>query len=228
MDAKHFDAWTRRRFGLAAGSAIAALFALRDADHVGARKRRCKKLGRACAFSGGHCCGKLQCDYNYFTDSVPNDTFCCKPDGASCTSHESCCSTYCEADTDTCKTCRGRDCTGQPDCCPQWGCEKGFCGGCADFGQGCNAEHPCCADNGACDKGFCGGCVRTLDPTDPTSGNPPCPQNGAYCCDTDCTGGVCVSQQGGPCARNVDCRTCYENFPNQCDGACDLDTHTCV
>jgi len=29
MDAKHFDAWTRLRFGLAAGSAVAALVAFR-------------------------------------------------------------------------------------------------------------------------------------------------------------------------------------------------------
>jgi len=33
MDAKHFDAWTRRRFGLAAGSTLAARFARRH-NHV--------------------------------------------------------------------------------------------------------------------------------------------------------------------------------------------------
>ena len=49
MDAKHFDAWTRRKFGLAAGSAVAALVAFRHADDAGARKR-CKRLGRTCAF----------------------------------------------------------------------------------------------------------------------------------------------------------------------------------
>ena len=46
MDAKHFDAWTRRYFGLAAGSAVAAPFACRnqapgEPDRGGATHQRC-------------------------------------------------------------------------------------------------------------------------------------------------------------------------------------------
>jgi hypothetical protein len=226
MDRNHFDVWTRRHFGLAAGSALAALFALRNMDEAGARRRRCLRQGRACLTAKRHCCGKLACDNTFAHGTY--DYFCCKVDGAACTPgtpETPCCSSYCDADTKICKTCRGRACAGQQDCCPLWDCEDGFCGGCADFGWACTDVHPCCSENDDCTNGFCGGCVRAFSPE---SGNPPCPQNGALCCDTECNGGICVSEQGGPCARDVDCRTCYENFPDQCDGACDLDTHTCV
>src|SRR5215218_6322438 len=137
MDAKHFDAWTRRRFGLAAGSAVAALVAFRHTDDV-AGKRRCKRLGRPCAFDGRRCCGTLQCDYNYFPDADPNETFCCKPDGASCTSDESCCSTNCDSNSGKCTTCGGRACGGAEMCCPKNPCQDGFCGGCVKYGAPCS------------------------------------------------------------------------------------------
>jgi len=231
MDAKHFAAWTRRRFGLAAGSAVAALVAFRHADDAEARKRRCKKLGRPCAFDGRRCCGTLQCDYNYFPDADPNETFCCKPDGASCTSPESCCSTNCGSDG-TCTSCRGRVCDEANPCCPKIPCEAGFCGGCAKYGAPCDAiTRPCCPDNVGpdstdCTQGYCGSCIRAQADDE----TPPCSGTGADCCDTDCVQGLCVSNQGGPCQRNLDCLTCFdsENDPEQCDGACDLDTHTCV
>lgn len=217
MDGNRFDAWTRRRFGLATAGALAALLA-RHHPHDTEAGRRCLRKGRVCANTSKRCCGKLTCD-NTIINGADN-LFCCKPDDASCkpgASEPGCCSTHCDAETETCKTCRGRQCDAARPCCPLWNCEKGFCGGCADFGQACTAVHPCCTETDGCTNGFCGGCIRAFSPED---GNPPCPQNGALCCDTDCTGGVCVSEQDGPCARDVDCKTCADNFPDQCDGAC--------
>jgi hypothetical protein len=229
MDAKHFDAWTRRRFGLAAGSAFAALVALRRTDDAAARKRRCKRLGRPCTFSGRRCCGNLGCDFNYFTETDPNDTFCCKADGASCTSHESCCSTNCDAGS--CTSCLGRPCDDANPCCPKIPCEAGFCGGCVKFGAPCSDARPCCLDNDGpggtvCTQGYCGGCI--LAQAEDTT--PRCSTSGADCCDTNCEQGLCVSGQGGPCQRNLDCLTCLdsENDAEICEGACDLDTHTCA
>ena len=230
MDAKHFDAWTRRKFGLAAGSAVAALVAFRHADDAGARKR-CKRLGRTCAFDGRRCCGELQCDHNYFTDADLNDTFCCKPDGASCTLDISCCSTNCDSESGTCTSCLGRVCDEANPCCPRIPCEAGFCGGCVKNGAPCSDARPCCLDNDGpggtvCTNGYCGGCIlaQAEDET------PPCSTSGAECCNTDCVQGLCVSDHGGPCQRNLDCLRCLdsENDPEICDGACDPDTHTCV
>src|SRR5829696_7276116 len=129
MDAKHFDAWTRRRFGLAAGSAVAALVAFRHTDNV-AGKRRCKKLNRECDPNGKRCCGKLECDFTIVEGR--SDFYCCKPDGATCTLHASCCSTNCLG---TCQSCRGRLCSTPESCCPAIPCIKGFCGGCSERGE---------------------------------------------------------------------------------------------
>jgi hypothetical protein len=215
MDAKHFDAWTRRKFGLAAGSALAALFTLRTMDEASARRRRCLRQGRACTSTGKRCCRKLQCQETKINGAFVNA--CCKAEGESCTVDSACCFTNCDAGK--CKSCQGRPCDNERPCCPYFEgrCEGGFCGGCATEGQGCHAERPCCLDEGTCQNGFCGGCIRAFTPED---GNPPCPQNGALCCDTACTGGVCASPKDGPCARNVDCKTCADDFPASCPGAC--------
>ena len=51
MDGSRFDAWTRRRFGLAAGGAIGSLLGLQIAGSDDAeakkRKKRCRKLRRS-------------------------------------------------------------------------------------------------------------------------------------------------------------------------------------
>jgi hypothetical protein len=227
MDAKHFDAWTRRRFGLAAGSALAALLGLRNADDAGARRRRCLRQGRACTFDGKRCCGKLTCENTF----VEGDWFdvCCKPDGESCTADSICCLTNCDAETGKCKTCQGQVCVGPGDCCPYVpDCDQGFCGGCATEGQGCHTDRPCCPGEGECTNGFCGGCIRS-----PDEGVTQCVSGGVPCCDTQCTiyapgsgSGFCVSEKDGPCARDLDCRTCWDNFdsvPSPCPGACDAD-----
>ena len=78
-------------------------------------------------------------------------------------------------------------------------------------------QRPCCPDNegpdaAVCTNGLCGGCVRSSD------GIPSC-AGGILCCDTNCTGGVCLSQIGGPCAFDKDCEACDDN-PDQCTDAC--------
>ena len=78
MDGPEFDAWTRRRFGLAAGGALAALVGLATTD---AKKKRCKKLGARCRRNGKRkCCGQLKCDATGFAGQRP--TVCCRKDGS--------------------------------------------------------------------------------------------------------------------------------------------------
>jgi len=93
MDGPRFAAWTRRRFGLVAGSLAAALGLARDGDIAAKKKRkkRCKKLG--VGFQHGSrrkkCCGDLLC---LTTEaSLGAKTFCCKAEGTSCTSDVDCC-----------------------------------------------------------------------------------------------------------------------------------------
>jgi hypothetical protein len=84
-----FDAWTRRRFGLATGGGIAALLGLAATEIAGAkkngkkRKKRCRKLGTFCKpGSKRTCCGKLKC--NRESSVNPAKTVCCKAEGKSC------------------------------------------------------------------------------------------------------------------------------------------------
>jgi hypothetical protein len=84
--------------------------------------------------------------------------------------------------------------------------KDGSCAPCR--GRSCSAEHPCCGRLD-CVNGFCDGCRdRATSCT-----------TAAHCCFSDCTSGACLSAQGGPCARDADCRSCYLN------GAC---TNACV
>jgi hypothetical protein len=65
MDATRFDTWTRRRFGLATGSLLAAALGLGVAESVGAKhkKKHCKqsetKCGKKCV--KGTCCPDKPC-----------------------------------------------------------------------------------------------------------------------------------------------------------------------
>jgi hypothetical protein len=91
MDGLQFDAWTRRRVGLAAGGALAGLAGLAKtgAKKKGKRKR-CRKLGAICTPGAKRkCCGKLRCDH-HGTNSI-NQTFCCKTEGKLCQNGLDCC-----------------------------------------------------------------------------------------------------------------------------------------
>lgn len=92
MDADRFDAWTRRRFGLAVGSSATLLLVPATIDDAAAgrkrRRKRCRKLGRRCNPGGRRkCCGKLACgDVAELTGK-----HCCKRRFASCAEDSDCC-----------------------------------------------------------------------------------------------------------------------------------------
>jgi hypothetical protein len=100
MDDTRFDAWTRRRFGLATGGGIAALLGLAASEVAEAkknkkkRKKRCRKLGRGCNPGGKRkCCGKLKCDRISFEPSPK--TRCCRKAGQPCGDDLDCCENLC-------------------------------------------------------------------------------------------------------------------------------------
>ncbi len=99
MDGTRFDAWTRRRFGLATGGGIAALLALAAAETAEAKKRkkrkkRCRKLGRTCKPGGKRkCCGTLKCDRISFEPNPKNR--CCRKAGQPCSDDLDCCQNLC-------------------------------------------------------------------------------------------------------------------------------------
>jgi hypothetical protein len=96
MDGSRFDAWTRRRFGLAASGALAAFLGLigndvaEAAKHKHHHKKRCRKLGRACTHGGQRkCCHGLTCD-TIGLDSTAQK-HCCRTEGKGCSSDDDCC-----------------------------------------------------------------------------------------------------------------------------------------
>jgi hypothetical protein len=97
MDGSEFDAWTRRRFGLAAGGALAVLAGLDTTTGAKKkRKKRCKRLGAGCKPGGKRkCCGQLRCRTTAANLGV--HTFCCKTEGTSCNPDDpfQCCDGLC-------------------------------------------------------------------------------------------------------------------------------------
>ena len=88
MDGSRFDAWTRRRIGLAAGGVTLSLLGLFTLGEDAAGKKRCKRLGKRCT-KPKRCCGKLDCDIPATTMSEQKR--CCKRKGKPCTSDPNCC-----------------------------------------------------------------------------------------------------------------------------------------
>jgi hypothetical protein len=99
MPNSQFDAWTRRRFGLATGGGLATLLGLvgtsiAEAKKRKKRKKRCRKLGRNCKPGGKRkCCGTLKCDRISFEDSPK--TRCCRKEGDPCADNRDCCADLC-------------------------------------------------------------------------------------------------------------------------------------
>lgn len=100
MDGSRFDAWTRRRFGLAAGGVVTSILGLAGLGEVTLgkrhrhrhkpRKKRCKKLGNTCAVGGKRaCCNDLACDA--VGGGADPQTRCCKANGAPCQADDDCC-----------------------------------------------------------------------------------------------------------------------------------------
>ena len=90
MDALRFDAWTRRRVGLAAGGVIASLLAPLSPREGMARKKneekRCTRVGRRCRRIRD-CCGSLACEP---IDGVSGQR-CCRQQFANCSREADCC-----------------------------------------------------------------------------------------------------------------------------------------
>jgi hypothetical protein len=102
MEGTWFDSWTRRRFGLAAGSAAAAgLFGLLGASETEARKnnnnndrnnkKRCRKLGQSCNENKKNqdCCSAKQLCAN--VSGLGTGNFCCKQVDQGCLEDTDCC-----------------------------------------------------------------------------------------------------------------------------------------
>lgn len=119
MDGSRFDAWTRRRFGLAAGGLVgsfAGLFGIGedDAKAKKGKKKRCRKLGQSCKSSGKRACCKkkgLAC-----LQAEGGGSQCCRRGQASCASDGQCCSGSCMDGLCQCKT-NGMECAFDAFCC---------------------------------------------------------------------------------------------------------------
>jgi hypothetical protein len=100
LDGTRFDAWTRRRFGLATGGAVAGLLGLASLHEAEAKKKnkkkrkkkkQCKKLGQGCDTSvkKKKCCSERQLCSTI--QGQGSRTFCCKQNGEGCSRDEDCC-----------------------------------------------------------------------------------------------------------------------------------------
>jgi hypothetical protein len=240
MDSDRFDRLTRslssRRSALGGllGGGIAALLGLRGAyaTHCPAGKKHCRRRcipKRNCCTHAdcrpqvtfrvcrrGHCACPASRPKFCGGRCVPAAGCCTSADcpaGATCSRRGAC---VCPAGSSPCGArCalpEGAACTGRPldDCCSR-SCDTlvggGTCSSCNGFF--CNADNPCCPGT-PCLQNRCGGCVDRATV---------CTPGGQPCCDSDCSGGVCLSAAGGRCKHDANCRTCYLNT-SQCTGAC--------
>ena len=103
MDEARFDAWTRRRIGVAAGGLATTLFGLASSDAAAkkTRKTRCRRLGASCKTGGKRtCCGTLKCSRISF-DASPK-TRCCRKKDQPCSDSADCCAGLCCQLSGTC------------------------------------------------------------------------------------------------------------------------------
>jgi hypothetical protein len=97
MNESRFDAWTRRRFGLAASGFAATALGLVGSENAATkkkRKKRCKKLGAGCKPGGKRrCCKNLRCDRIAFEPSPRKR--CCRRIDQPCADNHDCCANLC-------------------------------------------------------------------------------------------------------------------------------------
>jgi hypothetical protein len=114
LDGTRFDAWTRRRFGLMTGGAIAStlgLAGLLDADAKKKnnknknknKKKKCKKLQQSCDQSKKNkkCCNKNQLCAQ--VSHLGSGNHCCKQRGSGCSEDADCCGNDRCGGNDTCE-----------------------------------------------------------------------------------------------------------------------------
>jgi hypothetical protein len=103
VDGTQFDAWTRRRFGLAAGGAAASVLGLLSLAETEAKRRRrrknrkkknkkqCRKLGQTCdqTRKNQKCCNQNQLCAQ--VQGLGSGNFCCKQRNSGCSVNTDCC-----------------------------------------------------------------------------------------------------------------------------------------
>jgi hypothetical protein len=184
MNGSHFDVWTRRRFGLATGGALAALgLASFDAaeGRRKKRKKRCRKLHQTCDLDGKtkRCCKDLAC---IDETNDPDVGACCRPAQMSCEEESQCCLSFeCQQAIEL----LGKRC-------------------CAPFGVFCQEDSDCCAAEGVrCDP--LRNCCRGVQA--------PCVADDGYeccqplrCANVPALGGLhCCANDGDACGVQDDC-----------------------
>jgi hypothetical protein len=106
VEHKRFDAWTRRRFGLAATGTFAALLGFTSSPSTEAKqgKKRCRKLGETCDNTKKRkscCASELLCAQ---VSQVGQANVCCRQAGQACSSSRECCGNDgCDAATGKCR-----------------------------------------------------------------------------------------------------------------------------
>ena len=115
-----------------------------------------------------------------------------------------------------CKAGEGGRCAAGSECCSGecYRSPRRAAGTCAPCrGRRCVRNADCCGGL-TCRGGFCDGCLDA---------NQTCEPDGRACCFSDCTvdgfESTCLSNRGGRCERDFDCRACFFD-PSRCVGAC--------
>lgn len=123
MEESRFDAWTRRRFGLALGGGLAALgLGARGGTVAGKKKKkRCRKLKQACQSGNRNrkCCNGLTCGESV---AIPEGAHCCRKAQGICSDASECCSPALCDDGKCCFLEDAGPCTEDGDCCDELLC----------------------------------------------------------------------------------------------------------
>jgi hypothetical protein len=104
LDGTRFDAWTRRRFGLATGGAVASMLGLLNLEDAEAKKKnknknknkkkkkkKCKKHGQSCDIDvkKKKCCSEDQLCAQ--VSELGSGNVCCKQLNFGCSNSQDCC-----------------------------------------------------------------------------------------------------------------------------------------
>lgn len=170
MEESRFDAWTRRRFGLATASTVAAVLQLSVRDDAAAKRhrrdkvQRCRKVKQTCKRRGKFACcdrvRRLECDKVGFSQSsrccYDYQTLCSGAGGECC--RDLSCGTVPALSGRRCCAEAGAPCRTANDCCEGIPCNGGFCVAdplCLEAGAMCPND---CDQGGSCSACCSGDC----------------------------------------------------------------------